>query len=1080
MVKNSQRSYSLPLNEVGRVSGDGRQPRTPLYQSSDCVINNSKKRSALKAVLTKKLWRGLSKTKISDAAMNSCTPKGEQAQVVRTAHTLHSCTGNLTIEDLLDTAYLAEELLPIPIVVTQSDHDRWMLDGIVDIIDSFCLLCKIGLTSHRTFCNSCEKKHFYDIVYVKPAGIVPVVSTLNGNNGSWTNTDDLDQAARQRRGREAHNRVHQGQGGNGRVAFGPPIGIPRRLPVAPIVEQREIFGTVLTTHPEFDWLWDGKYFYHRHEWAGHVVEPLVRLVGVKNRMPGYTEVDSDVGNTKTEFPLPCFGELSIPAYRFDEFHDPVTATLFLPAWRLIVKTFGSNASKLSAYNSIANVIDKFDMPDELKHSLIRFYALWQRHEMYRAQHPDVIFLNKQTPTYYNPTHSTYFKNVAVTPGVYQHLNPFEVLSVDAEYEDYPIRNDVDIIAQNGFNEDTLQFHTEHNLGVDDRLTYWCRFQGADVDPFVQYSRNGKNASCGLKRILGARDHEDAYRGNQNQLLLVFEAMYSTHYDSYQHISEVLKTPDMNNNQQDIQDLNEDIGIQLDDEYIRRIRRFVCTQAYKLINKVNFISIQPVLDKMLDAKHWLFYKGFETYLTFMQPLLSRECNANMPHVKRKLRQQYVMGELTHDDANTMCRRLNACVKLELAKPNKAPRLFVSYGAGCMYANELPEYIKMCIDGAHTIVLGQLTAIIYIMAKPKTDTMQKIFDDLISTLQQDNTLYFAIYSDDSVVTGVVNGVQVAFNLDISSCDASNGRMIFTGIGLMLSRIHEDRAIGLLSQCMKPIHLVNPSNKGESVQIQVDGPFEGSGTCLTTVLNHYASFLICCSILSVCKEAYHTIVDVPSFKKLVVYASSLTGHKMTVDDCSDAQGIVVEKITLLKCSPLLTECGKYIPVKNIGCTLRSLGSYSGDLQPEHLGVPESVFKMLSQSEKMHRFISQVIQGNTHEPDCLIMRSLRQRFDHVSGDHIVVTHNSVQNVEINNKIIDNDPKRLEAQASVIIPTMNRSEYKISDYSLCRRYEITRDELAVLAAQCINAQMGEIMVSSALGAIYHVDYGVDRPNILA
>lgn len=58
--------------------------------------------------------------------------------------------------------------------------------------------------------------------------------TINGNNGEWTNTDDLDHAARVRMNREAANRRHAvnpGIGNRGRVRNGPPL--PRPNGVVP-------------------------------------------------------------------------------------------------------------------------------------------------------------------------------------------------------------------------------------------------------------------------------------------------------------------------------------------------------------------------------------------------------------------------------------------------------------------------------------------------------------------------------------------------------------------------------------------------------------------------------------------------------------------------------------------------------------------------------------------------------------------------------------------------------------------------------------------------------------------------------
>lgn len=62
-------------------------------------------------------------------------------------------------------------------------------------------------------------------------------TTINGNNGEWTNTDDLDNAARVRMHREANNRRHAVNpniGNRGRVQYGPPrLPLPRPAGVVP-------------------------------------------------------------------------------------------------------------------------------------------------------------------------------------------------------------------------------------------------------------------------------------------------------------------------------------------------------------------------------------------------------------------------------------------------------------------------------------------------------------------------------------------------------------------------------------------------------------------------------------------------------------------------------------------------------------------------------------------------------------------------------------------------------------------------------------------------------------------------------
>lgn len=69
-------------------------------------------------------------------------------------------------------------------------------------------------------------------------------TNINGNNGEWTNTDDLDHANRVRLNREARNHrfaVNPGIGNRGRVRYGPPLPRPHRQ-ITPLPEEYEDFN----------------------------------------------------------------------------------------------------------------------------------------------------------------------------------------------------------------------------------------------------------------------------------------------------------------------------------------------------------------------------------------------------------------------------------------------------------------------------------------------------------------------------------------------------------------------------------------------------------------------------------------------------------------------------------------------------------------------------------------------------------------------------------------------------------------------------------------------------------------------
>lgn len=73
------------------------------------------------------------------------------------------------------------------------------------------------------FCTYCGRHMTISVFSLRH--VTWSTSTINGNNGEWTNTDDLDHAGRVRMHREAANHRHAvnpGIGNRGRVVYGPP------------------------------------------------------------------------------------------------------------------------------------------------------------------------------------------------------------------------------------------------------------------------------------------------------------------------------------------------------------------------------------------------------------------------------------------------------------------------------------------------------------------------------------------------------------------------------------------------------------------------------------------------------------------------------------------------------------------------------------------------------------------------------------------------------------------------------------------------------------------------------------------
>jgi len=617
---------------------------------------------------------------------------------------------------------------------------------------------------------------------------------------------------------------------------------------------------------------------------------------------------------------------------------------------------------------------------------------------------------------------------------------------------------------------------------DGYRTAFFQVHGDGQPPFVQYGRTRGNLLSGLKRVMARRPiAEKWYRSMSRRLARrvadfsetsrffhpiqgrmlanrskrFMQKFYSSPsvwmddadvraYADGAYNLDVVGTPDEN-------ELKCPLPNYLDDDVEDRMMAFTSNAMQKLVYATGRTLVQKVVDCGLNASHWLYYRGFELLLTLGASMWSREFAARMPHVKRELRKAYVMGIKRHDDRDALVYRLNGAVKAELAKYGKAPRLFVNYDAGCMYASELPEFVKVCLNGEHALSHRGAFARIHIFAKPKSEVLVQAFRDLICAAGLDNYMYALIFSDDVVYAGRMKnrlGVMKSFcfNGDIASNDSSQDAAAFLSTFLLLSRFHEKRAEVLVEQCMKPMVFRNPDNPEQSFTVKCDVPFEGSGTTLTTILNHVASFLISCNFFWLLAEGWGSVED------CYVAGAAYVGHNVTMDTCMVGEQVVAEKIQFLKRSPILgTRDGvvDYYPVKNYGCILRSLGTLDGDLQPSQLGLSQREFWHLPAQVKMELFVGGVVGGDCNEPQSRLMNAFRERFP--SGKSMGPT----------------------SASDIVTEPHDFSDVVLIEDSLLRRYGATQTQLDQLCNVVRHMRTGMSIVDQFAARAYAVDYGV-------
>jgi len=346
-------------------------------------------------------------------------------------------------------------------------------------------------------------------------------------------------------------------------------------------------------------------------------------------------------------------------------------------------------------------------------------------------------------------------------------------------------------------------------------------------------------------------------------------------------------------------------------------------------------------------------------------------------------------------------------------------------------------------------------INIMAKPKPDSLEEIFTDLYHAMSTPDYLYIAIYSDDMCVAGNIGGRVICVNCDIESNDSSQDVPAFLSVFTILRNYNSTRAAGLIRQCLKPFRIATPENPLSYVELKFDGPVEGSGSVLTTILNHIGSALIACSIvfeLSTMKQPPITVSE-SELEDPCKNAASKIGHSITFDSCMPGGDVQFHHMQFLKRSPFLAG-NRWLPYMNLGCILRSFGTVEDDLEPGQVGKTHAEFVQLTNEQRINLRCAAIVNGWKYEPSNPIMTALRDRFGSIS-----------HKVELT-----------DSQKYVFEVDKNGSaDYSNLDNTIAiqARYGLSIEEMQELASQIRNVHVGQLYRSTAMAKILHVDYGV-------
>lgn len=936
-------------------------------------------------------------------------------------------------------------------------------------------------------------------------------SQLNGNNGEWTNGDDMGPKGQKGNSFIAQKAFHQRQAGSSRKCkYGPPD---------------------LFTHPSEDWeSGSGSNTSDNCQEEAPKFKPTTILVGVvapdvqtctegspcitydgssysESRIPTqvagvavlgtksgpgyYTTSENEDDQIITESP---FSKVTVPGYRYSVegslFIEHVAKVNFLVLTGLLAKlknqfcrSIVDDSMLLAIHAYVEKVLPA--TPRLIMYGKFTaecFIALKLRSSRLALMNATGALLATNGEFISRNNHNDYFAMKSFEEHQNRDGLPFRIPDVECDAPlDWPVRRDVTmkIYDVNGIVDRKL--HGGELLWLDTaakdryRTAYFSITGSNEEMSFVEYSSSGRNASHALKRIIGARSDEDGhddearYRARSSR---VAEILLRKHHDD-STLANYCKWSSNSVYVEEFED-NLDLGRYDDLEHAYMVTCPYSHIAADAIGKVIKTCQRNRLDQFVDlAKEqlngwrewctgktervtpslteWLYSKVFSSRDLDCQT--RRSLCAAIPHAKQKLRKRYVDGQALNIQSVPMVKELSLNLKRELAKANKCTRLTADYGAGCMEANELPEYVKVCLDGWHSFEHNGFTVMVLLHAKPKCRTATSIFRDLYEGLSRDNFMMVVVYSDDYCITGCHHGTPFAANLDISANDAAQSLHSFVATQLCLAQFDAELASNLIAQCELPFRLVNPSNKDEHVIISVDGPFEGSGTCLTTILNFMNGPAIA-SVLG------YLLSLVPAgelcddeLKKCVATAAESVGHKMTVELCGPVGSPVFEKIQFLKRYPALTITGEWVACICEATILRSLGTVWDDHLCHQLGMSPATFGALTMKERMDLMCTAAISSWVNEPETPLLSALRTRFScdrPLSADVIAsLSHNSL----------------------ALVASEDSSRFMIDVESRAKRY--TADtSYGNLCKLILRLSVGDFISSYSMDEMMRADYG--------
>lgn len=657
--------------------------------------------------------------------------------------------------------------------------------------------------------------------------------------------------------------------------------------------------------------------------------------------------------------------VEIPAFRYgNEIYEKVTGELNFDIIGKLRKQMPIINSQRRNQAGIAGFL-RSNYPN-MSNSEIILYRNYHLHDMFQLGHEE-----SHDPNIVPVLHRSNVNSVILDPEIeIEAVKPTKIPDwrynsrwIMKKYRGFTFETLVDNEELNTKKVITYPKYETHKIESKKKYFMLCGFQG--YANFLWYDVCAESAESALARYLSARPDEDILVENQMELCggikddiikemcdmcgAEFIEYPDTHYNSVKFKSGREEFYDKNN---EWSKLHEYYQSQVNDKWF----------IYSLYLYLAYLFISTIFNELA---RYIYVNTYNCYdrMSVLAILVS------LPSPKRILYTKWFEDETVYNMILNNNIRWTSKVKWEIAKVNSYPRLYASAEHACLVDKIAPEISKF-IDKEplkfHEInpnEFGVEFTTVFV------DCQEPIASDNMFNTYKNNPGYnFIFYSDDGFLhVNLPNGQQLTYETDISKCDLSNGFSIFCQVYQRLKYLVGEKLAGqLLKQSTLPTTLYNPNDGSEYVCLEPESFFEYSGCNLTTLLNNFASKAIAYAIYLQLVQAE----GVWGGAQMIIEGAKSAGFVLTVKECQS-----------LACATYLKRA--FDGEKSflcLGTLLRSFGvveSYS----PEVFGISREEFDKKTRKELFEIYGYNRIQSLINEPDNIILMAMRKRFKIVTN---------------------------------------------------------------------------------------------------